>query len=218
MTRAPKAKGKAKAPKALKTVQKVAESSRRPHNWDLIAADYIEGIEPGDGQPRFFPSQRDLVRKWKCSPAAVSKQARIKDANGKDWDQRREDFQKAYREKRQAVVVEHLVSKEAAFRELTLAGADLVVRHCVAHLHRGLYIREGKPVSALPPDTLSKLSASLKNAQATGLVSIASDEEGKDPEGGSDWTKMRQVRAGLLPVPEMPESADPAPTEGAPDA
>lgn len=185
------AKPKAKLKKAKRPTKKVVP-------WEQVEALFVLGEDgPADGS-RFYPSQSDLARRFGISPGTVSEKAKEPDANGKTWAEKKNSHLHAVQAKTSEAVAEKIVGQEVAFREMTLLGAQLAAQHCLAQLHRGLRKdSEGRGVSTLPADSITKLTGALRKAQETGLVAMDRPADGGPASADeSDWTLMRKVRAG----------------------
>lgn len=201
MNKDPKKKSPGKAAPAPVRVAK-ARGPKARIQWDAIERAYVEG-EDGQEGGRTFPSMNDLAKRFSIAVSSISRQAKLPDSSGKTWDDKRHAFLDQLNTKRNTALVEQIVNKEVAFRDKSLSVAELLVAHCSAVLTRGLRKDgEGRLVSVLPPDTISKIGGALKNAQAVGLVAMDRPEDGKSDAGDtSDWTLMRLHRAGKLPGP-----------------
>ena len=197
--------------------KKPEKPKRMRHDWAAIEAYFVHGdvVENAKGQKvRTMPTASETARKFGVSVSSVSERANAKDSNGKNWHDRRNDFSNQVKTETNTKLTIEIANAEVAFRSTTLDAARLAVQHCSIQLLNGLRKDSaGNLRSTLQADTVTKLTGALRKAQETGLVAMDRPADGaKDGDGAdeSDWSLMRKVRAGLIPVPALDEGGQDA--------
>jgi len=124
------------------------------HNWDEIKKEYIEGIEQ-DGK-RVYPTQRDLADKLNIDPAVIGRKAKQD-----QWSAQREIFASKVSAERQQKKIEVISDEGSRFDLDCFNAAKAGVEKVLKNIDKVADI-----------DSFNKLSATLKNFQAVGKLSL----------------------------------------------
>ncbi|MBI3131462.1 MAG: hypothetical protein HYZ13_09065 [Acidobacteria bacterium] len=162
-------------------------SMRRRHPWDELRRRFVQGeeVDEGDRTTRRWPSTGDLAATFGIHPSNVSKAARKKDPEGRDWYGQREAFKRELQRQVDVKAAQKLAEQEIRFRVRTYQVAERLL----GGVERALRTEDH------PPDNLSRLANTARRAQELGMVALDRAKDGP-VEGLDDWTLMRRIRQG----------------------
>lgn len=160
---------------------------RRRHPWEEIRRRFVQGEEAEEEgrATRRWPSTGDLAGAYGIHPTNVSKEARKKNPDGRDWYDLREAFKRELQRQVDVKAAQKLAEQEIRFRVRTYQVAERLL----AGVERSLRTEDQ------PPDNLSRLATAARRAQELGMVSLDRAKDGP-VEGLDDWTLMRRIRQG----------------------
>lgn len=160
---------------------------RRRHPWEEIRRRFVQGEEVDeDGRvTRRWPSTGDMAATYGIHPSNVSKEAKKKNPDGRDWYDQREAFKRELQRQVDAKAAQKLAEQEIRFRVRTYQVAERLL----GGVERALRTEDH------PPDNLSRLANTARRAQELGMVSLDRAKDGP-VEGLDDWTLMRRIRQG----------------------
>lgn len=205
--------------KVRKPTKPKGQKGGRPskHPWDEIEALFVQGEDQEragkDGRSETvheWPTQADLSKRYNVGPVQVCKRFALKGSDGKTALERREAFKQHFQRQVDDKMARELAGREVGFRTATMIVAEMGLRHIATKLNRP---NGSGGIASVGNDDLSKLMTAAKRAQEVGMVALDRPADGPGGAGGGkggdlgteDWSIMREVRRGGIPVPELGE-------------
>lgn len=139
------------------------------HNWPVIKAEYIEGIE--ENGARKYPSYSELAEKHGIRADSIRRRA----AHDR-WLDERHIFASKLQQVRQTKKVEVLASKAAEFDAKALRAQEVVIRQVVAHLE--MSDKDKVPLSI---HMLEKAANTIEKAHKSGRLALGEPTENPQP-------------------------------------
>lgn len=170
----------------------------KKRNWDLVKAEYVEGIQDKEGKIT-FPTLEDLAKKHKCSFSYIQKVA----AAG-EWTEARQIYRRKLEDARQAKKTEILASAAAQFDADVLKVVKMELVQVQAHLVQAMRELQRDKNSTMDPETLERMTRALYRIQKVGRLALGEStdkvEGDIDAEGDDEFLRLLQNPAVLSAI------------------